>query len=69
MISTRTPKLLMAMLLGRPLSMMDDIRQRNASLSIFTWSGEGLATPVLLDDVAHIPPEQQTDSVLSDSVR
>ena len=49
--------------------MMDDIRQRNASLSVFTWSGAGAATAILLDDVGHIPPEQQTDSVLSDSTK
>jgi hypothetical protein len=59
----------MAVLLGRPLSRMDEIRQRNGSLSVFEWDGTAPATPVLLDDVGHIPGTIQTDSILSDSVK
>jgi len=48
---------------------MDEIRQRNGSLSAFEWDGTAPATPVLLDDVGHIPGTIQTDSILSDSVK
>jgi 2,3-bisphosphoglycerate-dependent phosphoglycerate mutase len=65
----RFNRILMAVLLGRPLSRMDEIRQRNGSLSVFEWDGSAPATPVLLDDVAHIAVPLQTISVLSDSVK
>jgi probable phosphoglycerate mutase len=65
----RFNRVLMALLLGRPLSRMDEIRQRNGSLSVFEWDGSAPATPVLLDDVAHIPADLQNVSVLSDSVK
>jgi broad specificity phosphatase PhoE len=65
----RFNRIFMAVLLGRPLSRMDEIRQRNGSLSVFEWDGSAPATPVLLDDVAHIAVHLQTVSVLSDSVR
>lgn len=65
----RLNRVLMAVLLGRPLSRMDEIRQRNGSLSVFEWDGSAPATAVLLDDVAHIPGDLQNVSVLSDSVR
>ena len=65
----RFNRILMAVLLGRPLSRMDEIRQRNGSLSVFEWDGAAPATPVLLDDVGHIPGSIRTDSILSDGVK
>lgn len=65
----RFNRILMALLLGRPLSTMDEIRQRNGSLSVFEWDGTAPAAPILLDDVSHIPGTIQTDSILSDSVK
>ncbi|HSB64191.1 MAG TPA: histidine phosphatase family protein [Thermoanaerobaculia bacterium] len=65
----RFNRILMTRLLGRELGRMDEIRQRNGSLSAFEWDGAGPATPLFLDDVSHLPPEIQTVSVLSDSVR
>jgi broad specificity phosphatase PhoE len=65
----RFNRILMARLLGRELGRMDEIRQRNGSLSVFEWDGSRPATPLLLDDVSHLPPEIQTVSVLSDSVK
>ena len=65
----RFNRILMTILLGRPLARMDEIRQRNGSLSVFEWDGTGLAEAVVLDDVDHIPGPIQTVSVLSDSVR
>ena len=65
----RFNRIFMAVLLGRPLSRMDEIRQRNGSLSVFEWDGSAPATPVLLDDVSHIPAAYLTVSVLSDSVK
>jgi broad specificity phosphatase PhoE len=65
----RFNRILMTRLLGRELGRMDEIRQRNGSLSVFEWDGSGPATPLLLDDVSHLPPDLQTVSVLSDSVK
>lgn len=65
----RFNRIFMALLLGRPLSRMDEIRQRNGSLSVFEWDGTAPATPILLDDVGHIPGSIRTVSILSDSVK
>jgi broad specificity phosphatase PhoE len=65
----RFNRILMTRLLERELGRMDEIRQRNGSLSVFEWDGSGPATPLLLDDVSHLPPDLQTVSVLSDSVK
>jgi broad specificity phosphatase PhoE len=65
----RFNRILMTRLLGRELGRMDEIRQRNGSLSAFEWDGTSPATPLLLDDVSHLPPDLQTVSVLSDSVK
>ncbi len=65
----RLNRILMTLLLGRPLGRMDEIRQRNGSLSTFEWDGNAPATPVVLDDVSHIAAPMRTDSVLSDSVK
>ncbi len=65
----RFNRILMTRLLGRELGRMDEIRQRNGSLSVFDWDGSGPARPLLLDDVSHLPPGIQTVSVLSDSVK
>jgi broad specificity phosphatase PhoE len=64
----RFNRILMATLLLRPLERMDEIRQRNGSLSAFDWI-EGLATPVVLDDVAHIPPGLRSVAGGSDSLK
>lgn len=60
----RFNRILMTVLLGRDLSRMDEIRQRNGSLSLFEWDGSAPATPLLLDDVDHIAADDVTDSVL-----
>ncbi|HTS02244.1 MAG TPA: histidine phosphatase family protein [Thermoanaerobaculia bacterium] len=65
----RFNRILMALLLGRPLGRMDEIRQRNGSLSVFEWDGAAPAAPGVLDDVSHIAVALQTVSVLSDSVK
>jgi broad specificity phosphatase PhoE len=65
----RFNRILMTRLLGRELGRMDEIRQRNGSLSVLEWDGSGPATPLLLDDVSHLPPDFQTVSVLSDGVK
>lgn len=65
----RFNRVLITALLGRHLSEMDDVRQRNGSLSMFDWSGTGAARPLLLDDVGHLDPELQVLRGGSDSVR
>ena len=65
----RFNRILMTRLLRRELGRMDEIRQRNGSLSAFEWDGSAPATPLLLDDVSHLPPSIRTVSVLSDSVK
>ncbi|MCM3875347.1 MAG: histidine phosphatase family protein [Thermoanaerobaculia bacterium] len=65
----RFNRILMTRLLGRTLSRMDEIRQRNGSLSVFEWDGSRPAAPLLLDDISHQPPEIQNVSVLSDSAK
>ncbi len=65
----RFNRILMTRLLGRALSRMDEIRQRNGSLSVFDWDGSRPAVPLLLDDISHQPPEIQNVSVLSDSAK
>jgi broad specificity phosphatase PhoE len=65
----RFNRILMATLLSRPLSRMDEIRQRNGSLSSFDWGGDGTVVPVLLDDVTHIPADVRTIAGGSDSLK
>lgn len=65
----RFNRILMTRLLGRALSRMDEIRQRNGSLSVFEWDGSNPAAPLLLDDISHQPPEIRNVSVLSDSAK
>jgi broad specificity phosphatase PhoE len=65
----RFNRILMTRLLGRALSRMDEIRQRNGSLSVFEWDGTHPAAPLLLDDISHQPPEIRNVSVLSDSAK
>ncbi|MDL2718951.1 MAG: histidine phosphatase family protein [Acidobacteriota bacterium] len=65
----RFNRILITRLLGLPLSRMDEVRQRNGSLSIFDWDGSQPATPLLLDDISHQPPEIRNVSVLSDSAK
>jgi broad specificity phosphatase PhoE len=70
----RFNRILMAVLLGRDLSRMDEIRQRNASISAFEWNGVSGATPILLDSVDHLtgdatPREPLAGPGASDSIR
>jgi broad specificity phosphatase PhoE len=65
----RFNRILMATLLARPLSRMDEIRQRNGSLSEFDWNGSGAVTPLLLDDVGHLPPDLRSVTGGSDSLK
>jgi broad specificity phosphatase PhoE len=65
----RFNRILMATLLARPLSRMDEIRQRNGSLSSFDWNGDGDVVPVLLDDVTHIPTDLRSIAGGSDSLK
>lgn len=64
----RFNRVLMTVLLGRDLSRMDEIRQRNGSVSVFDWT-EVPAQPLLLDDVGHLPAELRVMTGGSDSVR
>ncbi len=65
----RFNRILMATLLARPLSRMDEIRQRNGSLSSFDWNGDRSVVPVLLDDVGHIPADLRSVGGGSDSLK
>ncbi len=56
----RFNRILMATLLGRDLARMDEIRQRNGSISVFEWDGGKAATPLLLDDVSHLGGDVST---------
>lgn len=65
----RFNRVLMTVLLGRSLSRMDEIRQRNGSLSIFDLDGGAPGRALLLDDVAHLTPDLQVITKGSDSVK
>ena len=65
----RFNRILMTRLLGRSLARMDEIRQRNGSLSVFEWDGSQPAAPLLLDDVSYQPAGIRNVSNLSDSAR
>jgi broad specificity phosphatase PhoE len=56
----RFNRILVATLLGKDLERMDEVRQRNGSISVFEWDGAGPATPLLLDDVSHLGGEVST---------
>ncbi len=63
----RFNRVLMARLLGRDLSRMDEVRQRNGSLSLFEWDGSSPAAPLLLDDVSHLDADLAMPIGKSDS--
>ena len=65
----RFNRILMATLLEHPLSRVDEIRQRNGSVSTFDWNGGGPARPLLLDDVGHLPAELRSVAGGSDSLK
>jgi broad specificity phosphatase PhoE len=65
----RFNRVLMTRILGRDLSRMDEIRQRNGSVSIFELDEDGHATSVSLDDVEHLSAELQVVTGANDSVR
>lgn len=65
----RFNRVLMTLLLGRDLSRMDEIRQRNGSVFIFEVGPDGVAHSVFLDDVEHLAPELRVVTGLNDSVR
>ncbi len=56
----RFNRILVATLLGRDLARMDEVRQRNGSISIFEWDGEKPATSLVLDDVSHLGGDVST---------
>lgn len=65
----RFNRILMAVLLGRDLSRMDEVRQRNGSVSVFEWDGDGAARPALLDDVEHLSADLRVVTGVNESVR
>ncbi len=65
----RFNRVLMATLLGRDLARMDEIRQRNGSISAFEWDGEGPAAPLFLDDVSHLGGDVSTPAGKADGAR
>ena len=65
----RFDRILMATLLRRSLSRMDEIRQRNGSVSTFDWNGQDAATPVVLDDVSHLAEALRSLAGGSDSLK
>lgn len=65
----RFNRIFAATLLGRDLARMDEVRQRNGSLSVFEWDGEGAARPLLLDDVSHLGGDVSTPTGKVDWVR
>ena len=64
----RSNRILLCVLLGRDLSRMDEVRQRNASVSLLEWDGEGPAVPLVLDDVGHLGSLPTSPGIL-DAVR
>ena len=65
----RFNRIFAATLLGRDLARMDEVRQRNGSLSVFDWDGDGAAKPLLLDDVSHLGGDVSTPTGKVDWVR
>ncbi len=65
----RFNRVLMAVLLRRDLSRMDEIRQRNGSYSLFEWDGVSGATPLLLDSIDHLGGHLSESGGRSDSLR
>lgn len=65
----RFNRVLMTRILERDLSRMDEVRQRNGSVSIFELDQDGHASPLLLDDVEHLSAQLRMVSGGSDSVR
>jgi probable phosphoglycerate mutase len=65
----RFNRILITLLLGRDLSRMDEIRQRNSSLSVLDWTGDEPATALMIDDTSHLlgalaAPAGRIDSLL-----
>jgi broad specificity phosphatase PhoE len=50
----RINRVLMTVLLGRDISRMDEVRQRNGCVSTFQWELDAAGEAVGLDDVAHL---------------
>jgi probable phosphoglycerate mutase len=65
----RINRVLVTHVLGRHLSRMDEVRQRNGTLSVFDWNDGAPASALLLDDVAHMASELVVDTGGSDSIR
>lgn len=64
----RFNRILISRLVGRDLCRMDEVRQRNGSLSLFEWDGASPARPILLDDVSHLQKELAVALGRSDSL-
>ncbi|MCC6128312.1 MAG: histidine phosphatase family protein [Acidobacteria bacterium] len=65
----RFNRILITTLLGRDISRMDEVRQRNSSLSVLDWNGEDPATAQMIDDTSHLEgalaaPAGKIDSLL-----
>ena len=65
----RFNRILITALLGRDISRMDDVRQRNSSLTVLDWNGEDPATALMIDDTSHLEgalaaPAGKIDSLL-----
>jgi len=65
----RFNRILMTLVLERDLSRMDEIRQRNGSVSVFELGGEKGPEAIRLDDVEHLSQDLRVVTGGSDSVR
>ncbi len=67
----RFNRILLAVVLGRDLARMDEIRQRNASLSVLDRDENGTfqpSSPELLDDLSHLPEDLRAELGRSESL-
>jgi broad specificity phosphatase PhoE len=65
----RINRVLMTVLLGRDISRMDEVRQRNGCISTIEWTLDLAGSPLGLDDVSHIPSETQSLRVGGESLK
>ncbi|HKC23109.1 MAG TPA: histidine phosphatase family protein, partial [Thermoanaerobaculia bacterium] len=65
----RINRVLMTVLLGRDISRMDEVRQRNGCVSTFEWrlNEEGEARG--LDDITHLPPDLCSTHIGGESLK
>jgi broad specificity phosphatase PhoE len=65
----RINRVLMTVLLGRDVSRMDEVRQRNGCVSSFEWELDRAGSSLLLDDVAHLLPDLCSAHVGGESLK